>query len=257
VSTYQIAEVAERSGFTPATLRYYEDIGLMPPAERSPAGYRLYDDAAVERLRFIARAKRLGCSLDEIAELARAWDGGECGPVQVRLRAMVEAKTAEAQGRIAELTTFTAELRRAAAALRRHRPDGHCDAECGCASDGAPTTGPRVPLVAKPDATAGPPIACTLGPDEVSGRLEDWTALMAHRPELAQGVTARVPLEDGVRLEFGPGTPASEIARLAAAEQGCCRFLGFAIVIDDRGVALEVHAPAAAGIVTALFGEPG
>ena len=122
MSTYQIAEVAERSGFTPATLRYYEDIGLMPPAERSPAGYRLYDDAAVERLRFIARAKRLGCSLDEIAELAHAWDGGECGPVQVRLQAMVEAKTAEAQGRIAELTAFTAELRRAAAALSATAP---------------------------------------------------------------------------------------------------------------------------------------
>jgi DNA-binding transcriptional MerR regulator len=257
VSTYQIAEVAERSGFTPATLRYYEDIGLMPPAKRSPAGYRLYDDVAVERLRFIARAKRLGCSLDEIAELAHAWDGGECGPVQGRLQTMVEAKTAEAQGRIAELTTFTAELRRAAAALRRHRPDGPCDAECGCTSDG-PTTGAWVPLVAKPDTTVGPPIACTLGPDEVSQRLEDWTALMADRPELEQGVTARVPLEDGVRLDFGPGTPVSEIARLAAAEQGCCRFLRFAIVIDDRGIALEVHAPAAAaGIVTALFGEPG
>ena len=81
---------------------------------------------------------------------------------------------------------------------------------------------------------------------------------MAHRPDLEQGVTARVPLEDGVRLEFGPGTSVSDIARLAAAEQGCCRFLGFAIVIDDRGLALEVHASAtAAGIVTALFGETG
>ncbi len=259
MSIYQIAEVAEQSGFTPATLRYYEDIGLMPPAERSPAGYRLYDDAAVERLRFIARAKRLGCRLDEIAELAQAWDGGECGPVQVRLQAMVAAKTAEAQGRIAELTTFTAELRRAAVALSRHRPVGPCDDECGCATDSLPAAASvPVPLVARADATTSPPIACTLGADEKARRLDDWAALLAGEGEPLQGVTARLPLEDGIRLEFGPDTSVTEIARLAAAEHGCCRFFGFSIVIDDRGVALEVHAPdAATDLVTALFGAPG
>jgi MerR family copper efflux transcriptional regulator len=261
VSTYQIAEVAERSGFTAATLRYYEDIGLMPPAERSAAGYRLYDEAAVERLRFIARAKRLGCSLDEIAELAQAWDGGECGPVQVRLQAMVEAKVAEAQARIAELTTFTAELRRAAAALDRHRPVGPCDDECGCATDDPPTaTRVSAPLVVEADGE-GPPIACTLGPDDMAGRLADWRALLTGEGETGgplQGVTARLPLDDGVRLEFAPGTSVTEIARLADAEQGCCRFFGFAVVIDDRGIALEVHAPdSAADVVTALFGAPG
>ena len=261
MSTYQIAEVAERSGFTPATLRYYEDIGLMPPAERSAAGYRLYDDTAVERLRFIARAKRLGCSLDEIAELAQAWDGGECGPVQVRLQAMVEAKVGEAQARIAELTAFTAELRRAAAALDRHRPVGPCDDQCGCTTDGPPTA-TRVPASPAVEADGdGPAIACTLGPDERAGRLADWTTLLAGEGEtggLPHGVTARLPLEDGVRLEFAPGTSVTEIARLAAAEQGCCRFLGFAIVIDDRGLALQVHAPdGAADVVTALVGAPG
>jgi MerR family transcriptional regulator, copper efflux regulator len=260
VSTYQIAEVAERSGFTAATLRYYEDIGLVPPPERSPAGYRLYDDAAVERLRFIARAKRLGCSLDEIAELARAWDGGECGPVQVRLRAMVEAKVAEAQARIAELATFTAELRRAAAVLDAHRPVGPCDDECGCTADGPPTpTRVSAPLVVEADGE-GPPIACTLGPGDVAGRLADWRALLTGGGEAGgppRGVTARLPLDDGVRLEFAPGTAVTEIARLAAAEQGCCRFFRFAIVIDDRGLALEVHASdSAADAVTALFGAP-
>ena len=46
MSTYQIAEVARRRGFTPATLCYYEGIDLMPPAWRSAAGYRLHDAAA-------------------------------------------------------------------------------------------------------------------------------------------------------------------------------------------------------------------
>ena len=67
--------MAHRSGFTPATLRYYEDIGFLAPASRTDAGYRLYDETSLERLRFIARAKQLGCSLDEIAELTTAWDG--------------------------------------------------------------------------------------------------------------------------------------------------------------------------------------
>jgi MerR family transcriptional regulator, copper efflux regulator len=262
VGTYRIAEVAERSGFTPAALRYYEDIGLMAPVGRTDAGYRLYDDASLERLRFIARAKQLGCTLEDIADLATAWDGGECGPVQDRLRATVETKIAEAQGRIAELTTFTAELRRAATGLGRHRPDGPCDDDCGCTSDVtapaavSPAAVSPVALIAKSDAPVDtPPIACALGAGEVTSRVAEWQALLAENRERLVGVTARVPLEDGVRLEFGPNSDAGEIARLAAAEQDCCRFFRFAVVIDDRGIALEVHAPPeAADVVAALFG---
>src|SRR5687767_11191320 len=99
-TTYKIAEVADRSGFTPATLRYYEDIGLVRPAARTAAGYRLYDDDSLQRLRFVARAKQLGCSLDEIAELSEAWDGGRCAHVQDRLRATVHAKVVESQRQV-------------------------------------------------------------------------------------------------------------------------------------------------------------
>jgi MerR family copper efflux transcriptional regulator len=257
VGTYRIAEVAKRSGFTPAALRYYEDIGLMAPAARTEAGYRQYDDASLERLRFIARAKQLGCRLEDIADLATAWDGGECGPVQDRLRATVDAKIAEAQDRIAELTTFTAELQRAAATLGRHRPDGPCDDDCGCASDvTVQTEVAPVALIAKADATVDePPIACTLGAGEMTSRVAEWQSLLAENREQLAGVIARVPLEDGVRLAFGPKTDVGEMARLAAAERDCCRFFRFAVVIDDRGIALEVHAPAdAADVVAALFG---
>lgn len=255
VSTYRIAEVAQRTGFTAATLRYYEDIGLMAPAGRTAAGYRVYDDVSVERLRFIARAKQLGCSLEEITDLATAWDGGECGPVQERLQSAVGAKIAQTQGRIAELTTFTAELQQAAAALARHRPQGPCDDDCGCTSASAiePTTTPApVQLVPKAGATAPAdvPVACTLGAGEMPGRLDEWENLLA-------GVTARQALDDGIRLELGDHSDVGEIARLAAAEQDCCRFFSFALVLDHRGVALEVHAPPdATDVVTALFGTP-
>jgi DNA-binding transcriptional MerR regulator len=133
VSTrYRIKDVADRSGFSAATLRYYGEIGLLPEAGRTAAGYRVYDDRSLERLAFIFRAKQLGCSLEEIADLALAWDGGQCGPVQDRLRGVVAQKLASAERQIAELTTLTAELQRVAASLQQHRPDGPCDDHCGC-----------------------------------------------------------------------------------------------------------------------------
>ncbi len=134
---YKIKDVADRSGFSAATLRYYEQIGLLPEATRTSAGYRLYDDRTLDRLAFIARAKQVGCSLDEIADLTLAWDGGQCGPVQDRLRTVVIDKLAGAQQQIVELMILTAELQRAAASLELHRPDGPCDDQCGCVSDTA------------------------------------------------------------------------------------------------------------------------
>ncbi|HEX2783708.1 MAG TPA: MerR family transcriptional regulator, partial [Ilumatobacteraceae bacterium] len=106
-TAYRIKDIADRSGFTAATLRYYEGIGLLPESNRTPAGYRLYDDRTLDRLAFIARAKQLGCSLDEIAELTIAWDGGQCGPIQDRLREVVTDKLASARQQIVELMTLT------------------------------------------------------------------------------------------------------------------------------------------------------
>ena len=257
-TTFQIAEVAQRSGFTPATLRYYEDIGLLTPASRTDAGYRLYDEASLARLRFIARAKQLGCSLDEIADLAAAWDGGRCAPVQERLRSTVAAKIGDAHRQIAELTTLAADLQHTAATLSTQPVDGPCDATCGCTNDIPTPAATLVPLVDKAVAAASPvgetdevPIACTLGAGAMTTRLAEWNALL-------QGVTACDALDDGLRLRFAPGSDVTEIARLAAAEQGCCRFFDFALVIDGHGVALDVHAPAdAQPVLTALFGATG
>ena len=100
VSTYTIGEIAERSGFSASSLRYYEGIGLVEPASRTESGYRLYDDHTVNRLAFIARAKQLGCSLEEIADLAGIWDGERCGPVQRRFHELVTAKIRDAERQI-------------------------------------------------------------------------------------------------------------------------------------------------------------
>jgi DNA-binding transcriptional MerR regulator len=265
-TTFQIAQVAQRSGFTAATLRYYEELGILAPTARTEAGYRLYNEASLERLRFIARAKQLGCSLDEIAELTAASDGGRCAPVQERLRLAVETKIGDAHRQIADLTTLAADLQRAAASLSSTPVDGPCDDTCGCTSDTTPTPGDglartetAVPLIAKPDTSScddgEAPIACTLAAGEMSTRLEEWQALLEVKRDLHQGVAARHGLDNGLRLEFAPDTDVTEIARLAAAEQSCCRFFRFALVIDNRGIALEVHAPPdGLPVLTALFG---
>jgi DNA-binding transcriptional MerR regulator len=245
VSTYSIGEVANRSGFSASALRYYEGIGLVAPATRTPAGYRVYDDDTLSRLAFIDRAKRLGCSLEEITDLVSIWDGQRCGPVQSRLHDLVTAKVGDAQRQAAELTAFTADLRRAATQLAGPAVDGPCGDDCACLTD---TPAPvRVLLGAKP---ADPPIACTLGAADVPDRLAEWQSLLGHARD-------RSRLEDGaLRIELGDGLALDDLARLVAAEQRCCAFFAFAITVDHRGLALEVRAPEGAEeIVASLFGR--
>ncbi len=252
-TVYRIKDVAERSGFSAATLRYYEEIGLLPASARTPSGYRTYDDHTLDRLAFIARAKQLGCSLDEIADLTTAWDGGTCGPVQDRLRIAVADKLAAAQQQIVELMTLTSELRLAAAALEAHRPDGACDETCGCISDPTSEIVPATQAITlgdKPARVAAQPvpIACTLGSDATTGRIDDWNRLLGH-------VAVRESIDDGVRAVFDHSVPLDDLIRLTAAEHDCCRFLSFAITVDSRGVALEVIAPSdALPMVLSLFG---
>jgi DNA-binding transcriptional MerR regulator len=255
-TTLRIAEVADRAGITTATVRYYERIGVLPPAHRAGNGYRIYDEHTVERLAFINRAKQLGCTLDEIADLSTAWDGGQCGPIQDRLRALVADKLTRAQTEIVELVTLTTELRRAATALERHRPLGACDDQCGCVTDPAPGEF-AVALTAKRANSPDNIAACTLSPDRLRDRINTWNELLGNRSGLLGAVTTRTAIEGGVRLQFAPGIDLAELAHLAAAEQDCCRFFDFAITIDHRGIGLDVTAPPDAhAAVTALFGAP-
>lgn len=80
---FQIGELSERTGVPAKTIRYYEEIGLLPPAKRDDNRYRLYDAKEVERLRFIRSARALDFSLQEIAQVLAARDRHEppCGHV--------------------------------------------------------------------------------------------------------------------------------------------------------------------------------
>jgi DNA-binding transcriptional MerR regulator len=66
---FQVGEISRRLDINPQTLYFYERIGLIPPPERTVAGYRLFSQQDVERLGFIVRAKSLGLSLDEIKDI--------------------------------------------------------------------------------------------------------------------------------------------------------------------------------------------
>ncbi|MDQ6728587.1 MAG: MerR family transcriptional regulator [Actinomycetota bacterium] len=229
--TMRIAEIAHRSGFSAATLRYYEQLDLLPPPRRTAAGHRSYDESILSRLAFIRRAKMLDCSLEEVAALMPEWDDGRCAPVQGRLRQVAAAKLAEADLRVAELAGFTADLRRMLATLGSHTPDGPCDADCGCLTD------------------APPPVACTLAASAVPARIQDWN-------DLAALVVGRAAVDGGVRLQLDPAVALDELALLVRAEQACCAFFAFALTVDGRGVALEVRAPAEGmAMVDALFGD--
>ena len=236
--SYTIGEVAERSGFSASSLRYYEGIGLVEPTTRTDAGYRLYDDDTLARLSFIARAKELGCSLEEITDLVSIWDGDRCGPVQGRFHELVTTKILDTRRRITELVALAGELQEAAAHLAGPAVDGPCDDGCACL--GAPDP---------PDAAAAP-IACTLEPSARRDQLARWDDVLAFS-------RARHDVGGGVRIEFQPDVPVAEVARLAAEEQRCCAFFSFGLTVDERGVGLEVRAPdSAADILTALFGTP-
>lgn len=139
MSTYTIGETAHRSGFSASALRYYEGIGVAAPAARTEAGYRLYDDEGLARLAFVARAKHLGCTLEEITDLVGLWDGGPCGPVQRRLHDLVTAKLAAAERQISELSVLAAQLRDVAAILDGPPIDGTCGPACACSTIAPPT----------------------------------------------------------------------------------------------------------------------
>ncbi|MBD1904957.1 heavy metal-responsive transcriptional regulator [Funiculus sociatus GB2-A5] len=90
----KIGEVADRSGLSVKTIRYYEDIGLLSPVvKRTESGYRLFSSEIINRLAFIKRSQSLGLSLGEIQEILTVHDEGElpCGALKQHLLSKVDA----------------------------------------------------------------------------------------------------------------------------------------------------------------------
>lgn len=96
-----IGQLARQTGVPIDTVRYYERQQLLPAARRSPAGYRIFDQDAVRRLRFIRRAKTLGFTLEEIAGLLSLSSRRDQDMSDVRSAAA--ARLADVEQRLREL----------------------------------------------------------------------------------------------------------------------------------------------------------
>ncbi len=241
---HRISEVAAQTGFSASALRYYEGAGLVSPA-RTPAGYRVYDDRTIDRLRFVARGKDLGLSLEEIAELLPAWDRDDCGEVAGPLAARVAAKVEETRDRITELTVLAEELEVAHRRLTHDVTTGACGPSCTCTSGpGAVDTRVQLVLGTKPAASPeGPaPITCTLTAGAAVDRVCDWDQLLAEQsgaPVRQVGDTT-----GSVTVRFPPDPRLTgRAAELASAEQTCCAFITFTLRINRTGTELTATTP--------------
>jgi MerR family copper efflux transcriptional regulator len=115
----RIGELAGRAGVTTRTVRYYEGLGLLEPARREHSGHRHYDEDAVARLAKIDFLKRMGLTLDEIAEVIPLYFGEQTVTRgRKKMLALLERRLAETEARIEGLVELRDELR---AAVERGR----------------------------------------------------------------------------------------------------------------------------------------
>jgi MerR family transcriptional regulator, repressor of the yfmOP operon len=126
----RIGQVAEMTGTTPRTIRYYEEIGLLPAAGREPGAHRIYQQADVDRLSELLRLRELlGVSLEELKELAaaeharaalrREWRAGVDDPV--RRRQILEEAIAHVDDQLALVRHRRDEIRKLESELTQTR----------------------------------------------------------------------------------------------------------------------------------------
>jgi DNA-binding transcriptional MerR regulator len=110
---YTIGQLARATGTKAVTIRYYERLGLLSSAGRTPAGYRLYTDVERARLGFVRRCRSLGFGLDDVRELLGLADEREASCAEVD--AKVEEQLAHVRARLEDLRSLEAELERLSA----------------------------------------------------------------------------------------------------------------------------------------------
>ena len=116
-----IGEVAEMSGLPAKTIRYYEEIGLVRP-RREPNGYRRFGPREMHKLRFLARARGLGFSIEDCRELIALYDDEDRSAGEVRK--LAESHLERIEGKIAELESLRAALTELIASCHgEDRPD--------------------------------------------------------------------------------------------------------------------------------------
>jgi DNA-binding transcriptional MerR regulator len=109
----EIREVCEKTGLSPRTVRYYEELGLLPGVRRRAGGRRVYGEEDLQRLRFIQRLKALGLSLHEIGELNAVYRiEGSTAALLERLDELLAHHLGELDQRIAELGSLRDQIQK-------------------------------------------------------------------------------------------------------------------------------------------------
>src|SRR5215210_1503723 len=124
----KIGEVARLAGVPPKTLRYYEDVGLISPAGRTVAGYRIYGWRELEHIEFVRKAKLMGLSLDEIRGLVEAAEDGLPNGVFQHLDDLLERSLQDTERKIEELRAFRESLLQ----YRERAAEAEAQGACRC-----------------------------------------------------------------------------------------------------------------------------
>jgi len=236
----RVAELADRAGVAASTVRFYERAGLLSPARRAQNRYRMFDESALEELAFIQRAKSIGMSLEDIAELVAAWPSGSCQSLQAQMRMHLAGQISAVREQRAGLDAFERQLQTVLGRLSARDPGPErCGRGCGCETD----------LELDPDGAAPDPQpwGCSLDPDALASRISQWQEVAAAAASVERtGGSVRLV------LPADPDTIAT-VAGLCLAETACCPQARFLLEVTAGQVALTIKAPPGDGLLEMLF----
>jgi len=127
----KVGELAKAAGVPAKTIRYYEQVGVLPEASRSAAGYRQYRRRDIHRLLFVRRARYLGLPLSQLRDLTAGLEGKGCATLRPRLQRVVSEQLRTVRQQIAELHALERQLinvhKRLETAATPPDPEGcHC-----------------------------------------------------------------------------------------------------------------------------------
>lgn len=107
----QVGDIAKASGKTVRAIHHYEEVGLLRPHARSKGRYRLYDHAALTRVRWIGKLHDLGLSLSQIQQIVSTWESSPSAPeAMAKIRGIYQQKLEETRAQIAHLASLEREL---------------------------------------------------------------------------------------------------------------------------------------------------
>lgn len=139
MTTLTIGQLARAAGVAARTIRYYEEVGVLPAPRRTPAGYRAYGADTVEHLRFIRRARALGLPLRQLGALSATLRDGAGPSVRARLLPLVRAQAAAVRERIEDLEVVQEQLEQALRRLSQPARRLH-GTRCRCLDSGCRDT---------------------------------------------------------------------------------------------------------------------